>query len=177
LAAALEDAAPTRVACDAVEFYNPVHDLSLPLVRAALDRAALRLPVFEVPLVYQQIASTERYVVQRFPSSRAAAAFGVTLTAEELARKLRALEEIYSCLMEQMGPVLRSVPREDLAREEIAPARNGLVPPGGDCVLRYEWRARQLREQGAVAEEIKYARHYAPVARTLLTGIAEGSAA
>jgi hypothetical protein len=168
LATALEDAAPTRVACDAVEFYNPVHDVSLPLVRAALDRAGLPCPVFEVPLVHQQLAPTERYVVQRFPSHRSAAALAVALTAEELARKLRALEETYTCLTEQMGSVLRSVPREQLAREEIAPARSGLVPPGEDCVLRYEWRGRQLRQEGAVAEDIKYAQHYAPVARTLL---------
>jgi len=32
----LEAFGPEQVICDAVEFYNPVHDLSLPIVRAAL---------------------------------------------------------------------------------------------------------------------------------------------
>src|SRR5215210_8900742 len=38
--------------CDAVEFYNPVHDIALPVVRCAL--AQIDLPIFEVPLVYQK---------------------------------------------------------------------------------------------------------------------------
>ena len=40
-----------EVSCDSVEFYNPIHDLSLPIVRAAVPRTAVR--VFEIPLVHQ----------------------------------------------------------------------------------------------------------------------------
>jgi len=60
---------PEQVFCDAIEFYNPVHDISLPIVRAALD-GQVGASVFEVPLVYQKAGEGESYVVQRMPGSR-----------------------------------------------------------------------------------------------------------
>jgi hypothetical protein len=45
---------PDIIFCDAVEFYNPVHDVTLPIVRAALRDCADKPPVYEIPLVYQR---------------------------------------------------------------------------------------------------------------------------
>src|SRR5207247_1574969 len=59
------------VLCDAVEFYNPVHDLSLLVVQ----RAARRWPglaVFEVPIIYQRPGAGESYEVQRLPAAQQA---------------------------------------------------------------------------------------------------------
>jgi hypothetical protein len=152
-----------RVLCDAVEFYNPVHDLSLPLVRAAVPD----VPVFEVPLVYQRPGAAEAYSVQRVPPSRAATALALELTTAELERKLTARAEVYRCLDEQMGPVLATVPPDCLAREEIMPASAHVPAPDGERVLRYDWRARVLLEAGAVREAITWGDHYAPVAAGL----------
>ena len=52
VAAIIEHVRPTAIYCDAVEFYNPVHDITLPVVRAAL-RGFGDASVFEVPLIYQ----------------------------------------------------------------------------------------------------------------------------
>lgn len=155
---------PVRVLCDAVEFYNPVHDLSLPLVRAAL---AADVPVFEVPLVYQRPGANECYEVQRVPPSRAGAALGLALTAVELDRKVRARGDVYHCLDAQMGPVLDGVPPDRLAREEVVAAPAHVPPPDAERVLRYDWRAQHLHATGAVSEAITWAEHYVPVAAAL----------
>ena len=65
----LREIKPRQVLCDAVEFYNPLHDMSLPIVAAALNGGA-DAAVFEVPLVYQKSAKEEAYEVQRMPPSR-----------------------------------------------------------------------------------------------------------
>jgi hypothetical protein len=65
----IEASAPEQILCDAVEFYNPVHDLALPALYAALGRNR-NLAIFEVPLIYQTAATHETYEIQRFPPSR-----------------------------------------------------------------------------------------------------------
>ena len=49
---------PSQVYCDAVEFYNPVHDICLPVVKAAL-RGTPGVEVFEIPLIHQRPAVGE----------------------------------------------------------------------------------------------------------------------
>ena len=79
----LRDLRPTQVLCDSVEFYNPVHDMSLPLVRAALAESP-EVAIFEVPLVYQKPAADERYEIQRISASRRAEQFEWTVPRREL---------------------------------------------------------------------------------------------
>ena len=100
---------PDEVLCDAIEFYNPVHDLSLPIVRAALGDTGT-LPVFEVPLIYQTSASDEVYEVQRWPASRRADQIEIRLSEQELAVKTTARDRIYTSLVTQMGPVVAALP-------------------------------------------------------------------
>jgi hypothetical protein len=164
--AALENLAPAHVFCDAVEFYNPVHDVSLPIVRAALEGLG-RTQVFEVPLIYQQPGSEERYAIQRLPESEAERAHELELTPAELGAKLRCRSAVYHMLRAQL-PQLEQLSPEDLAREVVAEARPGLVQPGASRVLRYEWRGERLRESGAIERVITYRDHYAPVASALL---------
>ncbi len=155
-----------QVYADAVELYNPVHDITLPIVAAAL-RAAGDIAVFEVPLLYQRPGEGETYEVQRFPPSERARCIDVALSSDEIAAKEHARDCIYATLGAQLGPILTGVSRAHLATEQIATADTRLPPPGAR-VLRYEWRGELLRGRGEVREIITFAEHYAPVASALL---------
>ena len=154
-----------QVYADAVELYNPVHDISLPIVAAAL-RGSRPTAVFEVPLMYQRPGDGERYEVQRFPPSDRGRSIDVTLDDDEVAAKEHARDRIYTTLLAQLGPVLRAIPRPHLAVEQIATADTRLPEPG-ERALRYEWRGELLRGRGEVSETITYAGHYAPIASAL----------
>jgi hypothetical protein len=152
-----------------VEYYNPVHDLSLPLVFRALSVAAPDPPpaVFEIPLIRQaSTAPSEAYIVQRPVPSRAASQVAYALTPAETAAKRQARDETYTILAAQLGPVLCTIPDQELATEVVVPAvlSPGIAP---DCILRYEWRAQRLREQGAIEHPITFADHFLPLARAL----------
>ena len=166
LRALLRDLRPTQVLCDSVEFYNPVHDMSLPLVRAALATLP-DVVIFEVPLVYQKPAADERYEIQRISASRRAEQLEWRLSRSELEAKLSARDRIYTILTAQMGPLLADIPLEELAVEVVTPAPALLPQPGGDRVLRYERRAQILLERGEIERGITYAGHYLPVAAAL----------
>ena len=159
---------PQQIFCDAIEFYNPVHDITLPLVLRAAE-AAPQAELFEVPLVYQTPATDERYEIQRIPATSAQRRFRQHLTAEELRAKVRVRDEIYLSLRDQAGPEFSAVTAEHLATEEIALAGDPFVSPlvtGRD--LRYEWRARLLKQAGSIDEIITRAGHFIPIARGLL---------
>ena len=161
-------ASPEQILCDAIEFYNPVHDITLPLVLRAAE-AAPQAELFEVPLVYQAPATDERYEIQRIPAASAQRRFRYHLTAEELRAKIRARDEIYLSLRDQAGPEFSEVTAEHLATEEIALAGDPFVSPhvtGRE--LRYEWRANLLKQAGSIDEVITRAGHFIPTARGLL---------
>ncbi len=166
---ALMPARPSVVFCDAVEFYNPVHDVTLPLVRAALGGAPVR--VYEVPLVYEMTGEIERYRVQRIPESLSHRRVVFDLGPAEVDRKRRARDQIYRSLHEQAGPELLSVPDADLAREELAVAADPTPAPGTHGrALRYERRARLLHAEGRVARMITYRDHFVPMLQALGVG-------
>lgn len=174
--ASIQALRPERVICDAIEFYNPVHDMSLPIVRAALHGSE-DIPVFEAPLVYQRPVEGESYEVQRMPVSRRNAQVEFQLSEQELARKVWARDKIYTALLDQMGPVISDLPRAHVAREFMAPARLSVPEPGADVVLRYERRAQILAERGEIEQKITYRHHYLPVASSLLKPTVAGVAA
>jgi hypothetical protein len=157
---------PDHVLCDAVEFYNPVHDLTLPIVRTALSTEAAGL--YEVPLIYQKPGAAEAYEVQRLPPGEHARAIQLTLRPTEVAAKQQARESIYVDLRAQLGNVLTGLPIDRLAEEQIATARiSDVAPVSADRVLRYEWRGALLRQQQRIASVIRWADHYVPVVRRL----------
>lgn len=166
----LEPIAPSHVLCDAVELYNPVHDVTLPVVRHALAGHA-GAQVFEVPLVYERPGPEPGYEIQRFPAERRGARLQLALTKTELDAKLAARDEIYSLLRAQLGPLLAG-PSERFAVEEIGPAPGQLDGPGTGRALRYERRGELLRQRGQVATVITWANHYRPIADALLAASA-----
>jgi len=157
---------PEQVFCDAVEFYNPSHDMSLPVTRAAL--AGRPDPeLFEVPLIYERKSGSPKYVMQRVVPSRRDDAVRIELTQEEAARKLHARDEIYGLLREDLGERICGISAEDLALEEVRPADAGPSALPDECVLRYEYRGELLKQSGEVQRALTYSDHYLPVAREL----------
>ncbi len=160
---------PDQIFCDAIEFYNPVHDVTLPLALRAAAAAALRAKIFEVPLVYQTLATGEHYEIQRIPPDSARRPFRYHLTSPELRAKIHARDEIYLSLRDQAGPEFSAITAELLATEETVPAGDPFAwPRATGRELRYEWRARLLKQQGVIDEIITHADHFIPTVQGLL---------
>lgn len=168
---AVERLRPQQVFCDAIEFYNPVHDVTLPMVRAAVDGLGVEA-LYEVPLVYQAPGESPSYVIQRVPEALAERRIQVDLSAAELAAKFRARNDIYRNLHDQAGGDFLGLPREYLAREEIAVADDALPEPAATGrEMRYEWRARLLRDHGRIERVITHRDHFLPVCEEILTAV------
>lgn len=159
----LDATEPSQVYCDATEFYNPVHDITLPLVRRALAGAPAAL--YEVPLVYQQAGNGQpRFAIQRIPEELAERRAVYELSEKQLDAKQHARDVVYRNLREQAGPEFLALSREHLAREEVALAGESLPAPGEHGrALRYDERARLLHERGEVEEAITYRDHFLPM--------------
>lgn len=169
--AVIDAVAAEQVFCDAVEFYNPVHDLALPLALAAL-RGGRSAAVFEVPVVYQKPGPGEVVETHRFPDDGGPGRAVLRLSDEELRRKLRARDEIYHELGARFAYVGAVSPAQ--AAVEVVRRSNGSVPtPDASRVLRYEQRGRLLEQRGEVEEVITYAGNYLPILSML--GLGEAS--
>jgi hypothetical protein len=154
------------VYCDAVEFYNPVHDVTLPVVRAAL--AGYDFSVFEVPLIYQKAGPVEAFELQHVPASLANRGVWLQLTEEELAQKASTVRAgVYTMLFAQLGTMLLDALPSRGGCESFLKARNTLPSPAPEQVLRYETRGSLLKDAGAVRDVITFAGHYAPIFESL----------
>lgn len=162
----IEERAPAQVICESVEFYNPLHDVTLPVVRASV-RGRPDVAVVEFPLIAQTSETPERYRVQRPPDGRGGDYTVLRLSEDELSFKLEAGARAYPTLRRQLGPLLDTLAAEDLAEEFFVPARGPLPAPGPDTLPRYERRGRTLREQGRVDRVITYRDHFLPLVDAL----------
>jgi glycosyltransferase involved in cell wall biosynthesis len=165
----IERCAARQVLCESVELYNPLHDLTLPIVRAA-TRGMSGVEIYEFPLIAQVPAPSETYRVQRLPA--ASAPIVLRLTAAELAAKLRARDDGYPNLRRQLGSLLAAIGAQHAAVEVFAAAAAQLPAPGADHVLRYEWRGRHLLSRGEIEQVITFGDHFLPA----VAGLAAGSA-
>lgn len=154
-----------QVFCESVEFYNPLHDLTLPLVRAA-TRGMKGIEVLEFPLIAERAEAPGTYRVQRPPANRSADVLSFRLTQREVRRKLRAARESYPSLRTQMGPVLDGVEVAHAALECFLPAAP-LPAPGPEHVLRYEARGHLLAQEGRVDRVITWRNHFLPAVASL----------
>jgi hypothetical protein len=166
VASILEDLDCDAVYCDAVEFYNPVHDIALPVVRAALTDDHLH--VFEVPLIYQKTGPVEAFELQRVPESLSSQSISLTLSEEELNRKTTTIESgVYSMLFEQLGSTILAALPSHGGCESFLKGRSALPVPAPEQVLRYEVRGRQLKDARVVRDVITYTGHYVPIFESL----------
>ena len=155
-----------QVFCESVEFYNPLHDITLPIVWAAI-RGLPGIEIWEFPLIAQLPEAGERYRVQRLAPDRERDAIEVRLTPEELAAKLDARANMYGCLRSQLGPVMEALDDRHLGVEYFARALSAYREPGAQDRVRYEWRGRHLLETGQVSRVITHREHVRPLMTAL----------
>lgn len=154
------------VYCDAVEFYNPVHDIALPVVRAALR--GNDVPIIEVPLIYQTTAPEPKFELQHVPHSLSNRGIFVDLSPAELERKLTTINSgVYAMLFAQLGGAIRGAAGSRAEREAFLKARNKRPSPAPEQLLRYETRGNALRDAGEIRDVITFDRHYTPVFEAL----------
>lgn len=158
---------PEQILCDAVEFYNPIHDIAIPIV---LGVPKITKNVFEVPLVYQRatIDGREEYVIQRCPEEYVREQVWIPLTDAEIELKLAVFDKTYGILQDVVMNGLRGAPKETATREIVVPVRWPLRIPEPSCVLRYDWRAKKLMAEGKVKSAITHYGHYLPMAGSLI---------
>lgn len=160
---------PEQILCDAVEFYNPVHDMTLAILSNAVDSPWDGM--FEIPLIYQKDGPKEEYGVQTVPYS-VGDKLEFELTQEESASKKNALQNIYTILRDTLGTILLSSPTA-LKKETIFPASTPLRWPVVGYALRYDRRAAELKSAGKVRDKITHELHFVTVVSHLL-GVANG---
>lgn len=167
----LREKGPACVCSDAMEFYNPVHDLAIPITRSALAGLS-GWTHYEVPLVHQVPTrdASETYLVQRLPVVLQDGSKVHALNDAELEAKVSARDGVYTILADQFGTALTDLSRDHLGHEVLGetPA-SGMREPGAAYVLRYEWRAHLLLEEGTIREAITLDGHFRPVAEGLLS--------
>ncbi len=157
---------PSEVFCDAVEFYNPVHDIALPLVMSAVKRQDVE--IFEIPLIYQDKSQASGFTLQQVPGSRSQNKLSVKLSDSEVANKITARDTIYTELSKQMGELLTTVTLEKARCESAVKHRHPLTLREENQPLRYEERAELLFSQGLIPAPIRYAENYVPIVTELL---------
>jgi len=154
---------PEQILTDAVEYYNPVHDLSLAIVGAADD--ADWGGIFEVPLLYQKPGADTIFGVQTAP--KGCPRTEVALTPWEQVLKKDALQKNYTILRDTLGALLLGA-SSAIQKETLLPASSPVRMPDEDRVLRYEHRAAALKKEGKVESEITHSYHFLPICRDLL---------
>ena len=138
--------------CDAVEWYNPVHDLALPIVRAVAGKLA---PLYEVPLIHQ---ARDGFVFQRAPVGRRHLEQRYDVPEEALGVKVTAWKETYKILYGQYGQMFGNV--RDIAKTEtVTPAGDPARDVDEGAVLRYDGRGEKLHGNKAITRN----RHYLPL--------------
>lgn len=158
--------AARHVFCESVEYYNPLHDITLPIVWAA-TRGLSGIEIWEFPLIAQIPGPGERYRVQRIVPHRERDGVRIDLTPDELAKKLDAKAHIYGCLQAQLGSVADGLTERHLGVEYFARAQAAYRDPGGEDCVRYDWRARHLLETGEISRAITHCGHVGPMVAAL----------
>ena len=144
--------------CDAVEFYNPVHDIALPIVSGQLPN----VPVFEIPLIQEDAAIG----VQMLATPPGVREETTLLTAAQVEKKLRFLSTIYSSLSRYLSVSLATDDLRYADHEAFFEARANPVLPAPGAEIRYDLRGRILVERGIYGEAITFAGHYLPTGRS-----------
>ncbi|HEY0782601.1 MAG TPA: hypothetical protein VGE98_09110 [Thermoanaerobaculia bacterium] len=169
IVAALRDLGAQVVAGDAIEGYNPSHDVCRLLVDAAVARlAAEGLPVanLEFPLdaAPEPLAARDREG-------------GVELTLDDAAldRKLAAAFA-YPELREETEAALARFGPERFRLETLRPARSGALCDRHPMPPYYETYGERQVAAGRYSEVLRCARHVEPVALDLAAWAADGAA-
>lgn len=165
----LDEERPSTVFADSIEFYNPVHDLAVPILHRSL-REVPDCQLFEVPLVAQ--VNRSDYIVQRFPKADTSSLYSYRLSERELEEKVHARNEVYGLLRDQFGSTLQNLTPEYLGEEYARVVPLGEMRWWDDrYVLRYDRRGQELFAEGEVSEAITYGDHFVPLVTNLLAAV------
>ena len=148
---------PAQIITDAVEFYNPVHDMALPIVRSAVGGAMT--PIYEVPLVYERRDKPDSYVLQDADFEGSSERVEVSLTDEEGESKSVAYMQDYGIIRNTMGPLIAANPQV-LRREVLVRARAADSPAFEKYGRRYDRRGKEGVLAGAYDQAILSEIHY-----------------
>jgi hypothetical protein len=148
---------PVQIITDAVEFYNPVHDISLPLVRKAVGSS--EVPIYEVPLIYEQRGMPDCYVLQDAPPVWETEHVEVCLTDEESEAKSVAYMNDYGIIRNTMGLLVQANPQV-LRREILVRARKPDSPAFEHYGRRYDRRGKEGVLAGTYEQAILSDVHY-----------------
>ena len=152
---------PRYIFCDAVEFYNPIHDMTYPIVKS-LD---LSSTVFEIPLAYQDL--TGNTVIQKPPESLKISSVCISLTEREEKLKSYLFKSKYHSLGEEMEYLISS--DINLTKFEwVIKDRSFPIVPMHDQAIRYDMRGSELTAQNMFNVAITYRDHYVPLATKIL---------
>lgn len=167
LAVMIRDTEPSQILCDAVEYYNPIHDIIMPVTLRAIRKAQNHAQVFAVPLVYQKAAPQSGFVFQRALEGQRQFEETFRLQDEESKAKATVLSSTYTAVMAQMA-FPPEVIEQGCLEEHLVPASSPLDLADLSCVIRYDQRGRMAQKEGLVERAITYAEHYLPLVRELL---------
>lgn len=162
----IREKAPEQILVDSVEYYNPIHDIALPIIQAAVKPLGICPRILAVPLVYQG-AGTDSFVFQRSLPGDRAIEESFIMSAKEGLIKRAALSDIYTALMGQMKFPF-SVIDQACREEHVVPAGSPLTTPDLHCRIRYDERGLAAKKAGLVQEAILYGEHFLPLVKTLL---------
>lgn len=167
LAEVILECSPDQILCDAVEYYNPIHDIALPVAFLAARKARSTVPLFAIPLVYQSSGAPERFVFQRALDGDRQFELIYQLQEPERSKKRLALADIYTALMAQMA-----FPPDVLERgcleEHVVIAGSPLPVVDRSCVIRYDRRGQEAKKSGLVQDAITYEGHFLPLVKELV---------
>jgi len=162
----LREKKPEQLLVDGVEYYNPIHDLALPISQVARRICGEPFRILAVPLVYQSAVGLHSLVFQRSLPGDRSIEQKVPLNAREGMIKRAVLSDIYTALMKMMGfpyPIVDQACRE----EHVVPAGDPLALPDIHCRIHYDDRGLAAKKAGLVPEAILYEAHYRPLVRDL----------
>jgi len=147
--------------CDAVEFYNPIHDLTFPIVQSL----SLSSTVFEIPLAHQTLAGD---VVLQKPSERLKSnSICISLTESEKKMKDYLFQSKYNSLGDEMDRLIEA--DVSLTKFEwLIKDRDCPILPMCDQVIRYDIRGSELTSKMIYDQPITYREHYVPLTTRIL---------
>jgi hypothetical protein len=159
---------PVQILTDAVEFYNPVHDIAFPIVQKAVGGS--EIPVYEVPLVYERQGTPDSYVLQDVPREAPidSERVEVILDGDETQTKTLAYLGDYGIIRNSMNPLVVQNPHV-FRREVLVGARKPSCASFTYYGRRYDRRGQEGVQAGTYEKAILSGDHYAET----ITRIAE----
>lgn len=161
LAGSLAESGVRSIVADALEFYNPTHDLCSVVAGLAAVRAA--------EMTDREIRRYE-YAVTAVPGDGAE----IELDDQTFARKM-ALAHQYEDIAADIEELIRNVGRDSLRREVLTPMAASATLPEPRTKPYYEVRGEEQVAAGRYATVLRHRRHFLPFVASLSAAMSSGA--